>query len=73
MPIEDQLKTLQKEMAEIKERFLLHSHSGIDSQAIDFKRIKNSPITSNRVITGNQGSVERLACDGCDGGDAGEG
>jgi len=52
MPVEEQLKLLQSQLAEIQEQFSFHNHNGMDSQTVDYRRLQNKPINNEKVIDG---------------------
>lgn len=56
MPIEEQIKILQGLVTELSERFSFHSHSGMDSREIDYRRLLNKPISNEKTIDGALGS-----------------
>lgn len=55
-PIEEQLKLLKSQISELTERFQFHSHSGMDSREIDYRRLLNKPISNEKILDGALGA-----------------
>ena len=56
MPTEEMLKIIQSKLDELQERFNFHSHSGMDSREIDYRRLLNKPINNEKIIDGALGA-----------------